>query len=203
VAAKTTNGAVTVRRATGTLDLTTSYNRIDVDAPCTAVTARNASGAIAVKGAKGPLSLRSSNGAIETDAAGAEVEAQTTNGPVTIRGAKGRVSAKTSYAKLDIHAEEAAVTAENASGAIAFAGSLARGDHSFRSSNGAISLTLPARAGFSVDAQTSYGKIINRFALKATTTAKDTRLVGQVGDDPDATIRAHTSNADVVLQPAR
>ena len=88
-------------------------------------------------------------------------------------------------------------------GALVFAGSLAKGQHSFQSTFGPITLTLPAKASFGIDAQTSFGKITNQFALSGTQTTSDARLVGTVGERADVAVKVTTSNADVVIRQGK
>jgi DUF4097 and DUF4098 domain-containing protein YvlB len=203
VTASTSNAPITVRRATGPIDLTNSFGQVDVAAPATTVTVNNSNGAIAVKGAKGPLTLTSTFGSIQVDASGAEVQARTSNAPITIRGASGRVQARTSFGELDIAGQDAVVNAENSNGALLFAGSLAKGQHSLQSTFGPITLTLPAKASFGIDAQTSFGKITNQFALSETRTSNHARLVGTVGERPDVSVKLTTSHADVVIRQGK
>lgn len=200
VTAHDSQGAITVRGATGALDLATSLAAITIDAPCTQVTAKNSQGAIKVNGAKGPLRLHTSLAEIHVKADGAEVDAENAQGAVTIEGARGRVRAKTSLAPITIAASDAAVDAQDSQGAVSFRGSLAAGKHQFRTSLAGVTLALPADVSFRLDARASLGQIRNAFPLYQTEQSSSTRVVGTVGDKPDATIFVDVSQGNVTIK---
>ena len=173
-----------------------------MDAPCKAVTAANSTGSIRIKGAAGPLKLSTTSAGIDVDANGAEVEATAASGAIKIKGAKGKVTAKTSFAPMAIEAVDAVVHAENSTGSIQFTGGLAAGKHLFKATSGGVTLTLPAKATFALDAQTTFGKVTCRFPLQ-TTTAKESQLVGSIGENPPVHVTVRASSGDVEIRKGK
>jgi len=166
------------------------------------------------------LDIRTSNGAVTVDRVGAALRAATSNGAVTVAGssgdtvvetsngevrltaATGMIDVRSSNAGVTVEATDAVVAVDTSSGAVRFAGSLAPGDSSFVTSNGAVDLVLPTDASFALDASTSNGDITVGYPLASSGAASAARVQGTVGSDPAIAITIETSNAGVTVQPA-
>jgi DUF4097 and DUF4098 domain-containing protein YvlB len=149
------------------------------------------------------LELRSSNGSVTVTGPTGDVTVNTSNGKIQIAGSQGRLQLDTSNGAIDVSATNALVTAHTSNGAITFRGDLAQGDHSFRTSNGRITLTLPSNASFTIDAQTSNGKITSDFAVSRTSGSRDTELRGTVGQNPTTSVTLRTSNGGIEIQQSK
>jgi RNA polymerase sigma factor (sigma-70 family) len=166
------------------LELHSSNGRVTVSGPSGDVTATSSNGRIEVKGGKGKLHLKTSNGRVTVDGGTGPLDLNTTNG------------------RIEIKATKAAVKAHTTNGAIHFSGTLSEGDHTFNTSNGSVTVTLPADARFRFDAQTSNGKVTSQFSLKdGDSKKKKTHLSGTVGDNPTTTLKLHTSNGNIEVKP--
>jgi DUF4097 and DUF4098 domain-containing protein YvlB len=163
------------------LDLHTSNGAVHSTGGTGSVKVRTANGAIHIKDSKGPLHLHTSNGA------------------VIVTGVSGTVELRTSNGRITVNADKAKINAHTSNGSIAFTGSLADGEHSFKSSNGSISLTLPADAQFKVDARTSHGRITTDFG-QGPVKGSRLRLQATIGDKPAATVNLETSNGSIELR---
>ncbi len=160
-------------------------------------------GKVSVTGIGGAIRIRTSNGETTVDGATAGVDVATSNGPITITGSQGPLALASSNGRIRIGATNAAVRAATSNGEIAFSGSLAAGQHSFETSNAAISLGLGADASFGLDLETSNARVsVVGYPVTTTGTAEATRLSGRVGDAPTASISARTSNGGITIQPA-
>ena len=158
-------------------------------------------GKVSVTGISGAIRIRTSNGETTVDGATGGVDAETSNSAMTVTGSRGPLALTSSNGRIRIDATDAAVKAATSNGEIAFTGSLAAGQHSFETSNAAISLGLGADATFGLDLETSNAKVRVGYPVTTTGTAEATRLSGRVGDAPTASISARTSNAGITIQP--
>jgi DUF4097 and DUF4098 domain-containing protein YvlB len=175
-------------------------------------------GRIDATGKSGNILARSSNGKIAITGCGGKLDVETSNGDISLEKGADRVDAKTSNGNIAIKAVRGLVHGETSNGSIDFYGELTPGKHSFQTSNGKISLSLPASSSFRVDADTSMGEVTSEFetridekseskkddkkAAKKTTRkpkvpGKDKQLHGTVGDNPDVSIKIHTSMGSI------
>ena len=75
---------------------------------------------------------------------------------------------------------------------------LAGGEHTLSTSNGPVTVTLPAGAQFRVDATTSRGAIKSEFISASVQTGR--HVVVTVGEKPAATLKLHTSNGAIEIR---
>jgi len=187
---------ITVRRLDRPLTLGNSGADVELAVPLdAALELRTSNGRIESANVTGSILARTSNGGV-TIRDGDDVDAETSNGPLSVSAAGGRLELRTSNGSLDvIAAEEALVSAETSNGAISFSGSLAAGDHAFRTSNAALSISMPTDSEFTMDGHTSNASVSSSFPLAV---AQDA-LTGSVGEEPDVRISAVTSNGDLTV----
>jgi RNA polymerase sigma factor (sigma-70 family) len=167
------------------LDLRTSNGKVTVSGGTGDAAVTSSNGRIEVKGSKGALRLKTSNGGIRVEGGSGQLDLRTSNGPIDVKAAKAKVSAHTT------------------NGSIRFAGSLADGEHSFETSNGGVSVALPADARFHLDAQTSNGRVTCGFAHKKPEGKSKSRLQTTVGENPAVSLKLRTSNGNVAVQPEK
>jgi len=151
--------------------------------------------------ASASLELTSSNGGLTSSSVSGDVRMDTSNGRIEVRDGAGRIDVETSNGAIDIEAAGAVVDAGTSNGRITFSGSLAEGSQTFRTSNGAIEITLPADARFRIDASTSNGRVSSDFAVAGE--ADDESLHGVVGENPAVSINASSSNGNIRIQKGR
>jgi len=77
------------------------------------------------------------------------------------------------------------------------------GKHSFKTSLGNISRTLPAQAGFQIDATVSLGQISNAFPLARKEQSTEARLVGTVGEKSKTTVQVHVDQGSIMIEKAK
>lgn len=160
-------------------------------------------GKVSVAGIGGAIRIRTSNGETTVDGATTGVDVETSNSAITVTGARGPLALTSSNGGIRIDATDAAIKAATSNGEIAFNGSLAAGQHSFETSNAAISLRLGADATFGLDLKTSNAKVRVGYPVTTNGTAEEARLSGRVGDAPTVSISARTSNGGITIQPAQ
>jgi RNA polymerase sigma factor (sigma-70 family) len=159
---------------------------------------RTSNGSVRLTGGTGAVKAQTSNGAIRAEGGKGALRLTTRNGAIAVTGATGVVELKTNNGRIDLQAENAVVKAETSNGAIAFRGSLAGGEHTFSTRNGAVTVTLPAGAKFRVDAATHLGTVKNEFTAAAAKPGR--RQVATVGEKPTATLKLHTSNGSIEIR---
>jgi DUF4097 and DUF4098 domain-containing protein YvlB len=146
------------------------------------------------------LDLHTSNGHIGSNGVTGDISMDTSNGALEVDGGGGRIDLSTSNGRIDVEARDAVVDARTSNGRIGFRGSLAEGNHGFRTSNGRIEITLPSSAQFRIDASTSNGDVSTEFPVSRSGSTRDEELHGVVGENPDASITATTSNGDIDIR---
>lgn len=177
---------ITARRTDQKFNTGNSGARADVQVPAGAI-----------------LELATSNGQLSVTGSTGDVTARTSNGRIDVEGSQGRLNLDTSNGSIDIRSDSAVVAAQTSNGHITFTGALTQGDHSFRSSNGSITLTLPSSASFRVTADTSNGRVTSDFAIKRSGGSDEKNLRGTVGENPSISVEAHTSNSNIEIRQSK
>lgn len=194
---------ITARRIDRQQTLGNSGADVEVTVPAaSSVELRTSNGRVESANVTGSVLVRTSNGPI-TVRAGTDLDLDTTNGQISVNNARGRLRLRTSNGSIDIlAAEDALVSAQTSNDPITFSGTLAPGPHSFSTSNGRISITLPGDAAFAFDGQTSNGSVRNEFTDLLMT---DTSITGRTGrvTTPGISVVARTSNGDLALMTQR
>jgi hypothetical protein len=131
----------------------------------------------------------------------ARVEVETTNGSVRVRGTSGALRASTTNGGVEITDATGPVEAETTNGSIRsdFRKAPAEGWNRFSTTNGAISITLPADASGQFAASTVNGGISTDFPLQVSGRVGGRRLRGQLGDGR-ARFEARTVNGSVKIR---
>ena len=144
-------------------------------------TGRSTNGNVSVRGVTDRVEATSTNGDVEIDG-GSNVGARTTNGSVWIRGA-GFASARTTNG--EIVAELHGFTS-------------ASGPWSFSTTNGPITLRLPAGTNAEIDASTTNGRITSDLPVTVSGTIGRNRLRGTLGTGGPL-IELRTTNGRIEL----
>lgn len=130
---------------------------------------------------------------------GVQLDVRTSNGGVTVGASQASVTARTSNGSIAITADSATVNAATSNGNITYQGAPTEANHALHSSNGNLTLKLPAGSRFRIDADTSNGEIRSDFPVTTTGSFSRTRLQGTVGDNPKTALDLRTSNGNIQL----
>jgi hypothetical protein len=175
----------------------------DISTPAaTALILETSNGAVGVTGITGDVTARTSNGAVSvTNTAGA-IDLQTSNGAVTLTGTAGPATIITSSGRITAAPHRGYINAQTSNGAIDC--DLARFDTTdaavLYTSNGRVTVSLPADASVTFDAKTSNGTIrISGFTANFTLDDAGHKH-GTIGTGR-ATLTITTSNGDVTVRP--
>jgi hypothetical protein len=125
---------------------------------------------------------RSTNGAVTATGLDSDVRASTTNGGITV-STSGLARASTTNGAIEVSMGRADWTGELA----------------FATTNGTITLTLPASAGADVTAETTNGTIASDFPITVSGRFSRTRLSGTFGDGGRG-LRLATTNGDIQIR---
>jgi DUF4097 and DUF4098 domain-containing protein YvlB len=161
---------------------------------------RTTNGGLTVSGATGAVTGKTSNGKVRVTGSEGRLDLTSSNGGITVQGGAGELKLHTSNGPIQVQTDGARVTAQTSNGKVSFTGTLADGESSLHSSNGSISVTLPANARFRVDASTSNGSIASDFAVKLSGGTSRTHLQGTVGEHPAVSLSLKTSNGGIELR---
>jgi hypothetical protein len=131
----------------------------------------------------------------------ARVEVETTNGSVRVRGTAGALKASSTNGAVEISDAAGAVEAETTNGSIRadFRRAPADGWNRFSTTNGAVSLTLPADVSGQFEASTVNGGITTDFPLQVSGRTGGRRLRGQLGEGK-ARFDVRTVNGSVKIR---
>lgn len=149
------------------------------------------------------LAARTTNGAIETQLMAAEIDAQTTNGSVNVSSRRGDVTARTTNGAVRVGAS-GRVTAQTTNGSIQalLADTAWRGEARLATTNGSITVELPAAANVDVEARTRSGRIRSHFALDVRSgRGSGATASGRLGSG-GRTLNATTTNGSITLNEA-
>ncbi len=130
--------------------------------------------------------------------AAAEVRIETVNGPVEVAGFSGPVEAQTVNSGIRLEGQRGRVNARTVNGAIECELEELGADHSLRTVNGQVELTLGAGASGEVDAQAMNGRV--RLDLPDATNLKTPTRRGKkvrLGDGDGGTCRIRTMNGTI------
>ena len=148
------------------------------------------------------LNLKSSNGRVVCEGLEGGIVATTSNGKIEVVEVRGAIDVATSNGGIEIEADDATVEAKSSNGTIKFQGTLADKEHRFKTSNGRIQLYLPAKSQFRLDCSTSNASVQCDFPIAERARSSKRKLMGTVGDDPQFSIVAQTSNGGISIRKA-
>lgn len=170
------------------LDLTiqTTNGNIEMLGPDKTVDANTTNGSIILTGGRGTLSLHTTNGNVKVEKATGKIEASTTNGNVSV--------------DMDVLEENADLSTTNGGVHI----HVGKGGAPIRagSTNGSISVSLPADFNGQLDASTWNGSISSDFPVSMDKPSK-TKLKGAIGQGGNSAIILHTTNGGVSIKKSQ
>ncbi len=177
VDADTSNGAITVETVLGRLDLDTS------------------NGAISVLEVTGNVVADTSNGAISMWEVTGDVHADTSNGRVNLERISGTVRADTSNGDIELEAIQGAVDADTSNGSIHYEGVPVGTNNTLRTSNGSITVRIPAEASVSFEVEAKDGSI--RSSLPLTGDTQGDHWEAELNPPATAAMSLRTSNGTI------
>jgi DUF4097 and DUF4098 domain-containing protein YvlB len=142
------------------------------------VVAHTDSGKVRISDVAGPLKASTSSGSIEITRVDGEVDAHTGSGSIDLSGAQGKVRLETRSGGIDYQGTP-------------------RGDCSFQTSSGGITLLLPADLEMSIDLSTSSGSVDVDYPVAGRTTKRLAR--GVIGSGDQGSIFARTGSGSIHL----
>jgi hypothetical protein len=200
---------VVARRKAGSPAVANSGAAVSLTVPAgTVLEFETSNGPVTVTGPVGDVSVKSSNGDVSVKGTKGDLKLSSSNAWIKVEGGTGRVDVATSNGSVRVEAAQARVTARTTNGPVEFTGSLADGDNEFETSNGPVTVALPASAAFRLDAHTSNADIDSDFEVRNYETRRGpgrptADLRGDVGDKPAMRVRVRTSNGSVTVKKLR
>jgi RNA polymerase sigma factor (sigma-70 family) len=167
-------------------------------------------GSVTLTASAGKVHAHTLNGKIQANKSKGPLELRTSNGEIVVKEAAGPLDLKTVNGSIEIQAEKAVLKAETVNGSVEFQGSLAKGEQSLKTTNGSLTLTLPAGSSFKVEADTVHGKITNEFSTEKAKGEPGTEKKGKgrgnqqlrsaIGQDPVVDLKLHTVNGSISIR---
>ena len=177
VNADTSNGAISVETVAGQLDLDTSNGRINVYEVVGNVVADTSNGEIEVWNVTGDVRADTSNGRIDLDEILGSVLADTSNGSITLESIEGEVRAETS------------------NGSIRYEGRPIGQNNTLKTSNGSITVRIPADASIAFEVSADDGGIRSSLPLVGDT--EGDRWSAELNPPATAAMSLSTSNGNI------
>lgn len=145
------------------------------------------------------LTLETTNGEIRVRGTTRTVEASTTNGDIAVTGATGPIQVETTNGELQLLAVSGDVTGTTTNGSVkAEIGSLAtNGSVELETTNGNVTVFLPASVRASVTASTTNGKVMSSFPLTLSGAMSSKSIQGTIGGGKGAALAFTTTNGNV------
>lgn len=132
------------------------------------------------------LALRTVNGSITTDGSGRQT-LRSTNGRITVEGARDAVEAHTTNGSIRVEVIEASDALEVDLG----------------STNGSITLAVPAGAGARIAARTVNGSVRSELPLTVEGAVSRKRLSGEINSGGPGSIELRTTNGSIRIERSR
>jgi len=186
VLVRTRNGDIVMEGVRGSIDADTSNGKIEIEDVVGSVRGRTSNGAIRIEGARGDVDVQSSNGEVKiTHVEAGTISVATSNGRIEAESVSGAASLETSNASISFQAARLPSSPEvNAV-----------------TSNGSVTVEVPANVRARVSLKTSNGHISRDFGSAAVSGLETSRnkleadLNGGGGE-----IRARSSNGDITFR---
>ena len=147
------------------------------------------------------VGAHSVNGGVSVRDVGAEVRANTVNGGVNVRNTNGPVRASTVNGGVDVNTSVGPVSAETVNGNVDARMSSLRGDDdmNFKTVNGSVSITVPARFDANFRFDTVHGGIDSDFPMTLSGRFGPRHASGTIGSG-GRDIRASSVNGSIELK---
>lgn len=177
--------------------------------------AGNVTGAVSVRlkvPAACACSLKTSNGRVTVSDLAADVSITTSNGAVRCSGLDGSLDVKTSNGSVDASSCFCDIRLRSSNGKISYSGQLRPGSSEVHTSNGSVTLEIPADTAATVQAKTSNGRVTCNLPVREVIKQTKTSFHAVVGSQNDPaeedpavaakrTLSIQTSNGSVTLRP--
>jgi len=160
------------------------------------------SGSVTLAKIGGSVDCRTVSGRIDVQDGMGEIDLKTVSGNISAVRIKGSVGAETTSGRIELSdiSEAKNVRVKVLSGGISYDGQLAAGGRfSFETLSGSIRVTLPANAGFELDAETFSGHVDSAFPITMQGTISPKELRGVVNNG-GATLRLKTFSGSIDIR---
>ncbi|MFN2637108.1 MAG: DUF4097 domain-containing protein [Gemmatimonadaceae bacterium] len=147
------------------------------------------------------VGAHSVNGGVSVRDVGTEVRANTVNGGVSVKNTSGRVRATTVNGGVDVNTSVGPVSAETVNGNVDARMASLQGDDdmNFKTVNGSVSITVPARFDANFRFDTVHGGIDSDFPMTLTGKFGPRHAAGTIGSG-GRDIRASSVNGSIELR---
>jgi DUF4097 and DUF4098 domain-containing protein YvlB len=181
------------------VELRTAGGYLDVRSVNASVRGTTSGGRIAVRDVTGPVDMHTSGGAIEAEHLNGTAVLETSGGSISVADVKGDLDVHTSGGGIRLQNIDASVKADTSGGSVH---AEMRSNHgiSLSTSGGTISLLLPAKAGASLDASTSGGRVTSALPLSSTETDERNHLRGAINGGGERVL-LHSSGGSISVGP--
>jgi DUF4097 and DUF4098 domain-containing protein YvlB len=204
--AHATSGSLHIERVRGRLQAQSISGRVSVKDIGGDATLQSISDSVQAENIQGRLNVNAVSADVTLRNVQQGARINSVSGTITITNTKGLIEAKTTSGDINVSEVEAREILLNThSGRITYTGTIFDdGRYAFESFNGAILLTIPAAANFSLAVTTFNGSIETDFPITipagTTQTSRPRRLQGTYGKSNGAEIKVGGFNADIKLK---
>jgi DUF4097 and DUF4098 domain-containing protein YvlB len=118
----------------------------------------SSNGEVRVQNARGDVSVRTANGGVRAEDLAGRATLETRNGAVTASRVKGALEAQSANGEISVSDARASLTVRTVNGRVQYSGEVL-GDFDVETTNGAVTLRVPADSVFELDADVHVGQV--------------------------------------------
>jgi len=176
----TSNASLNVENVSGKIRGTTSNGRVTLTNVSDDIDVRTSNGGLTARDCNGKLVLKTSNSSANLNNVIGEVSVTTSNGSVTVNGLSGSLNAKSSNGSMTVTM------------------ACVNNDVILNTSNGGVSLTLPANNGYNLNLSAQRVNTSNLKSFQGS--MSNNRVEGTVSNGgPNISVRTTNGNANLTL----
>jgi DUF4097 and DUF4098 domain-containing protein YvlB len=201
------NGPVVASGVTGAVSVRGSFGAVDVSDTGGPVEVRNANATVHVRDVRGAATVKTSFGMADCSRIEGEVTVENANGAVRVSEVRGAASVRTSFGPVSLEGVGGRVRVDNQNGSIDVRGLGSRKGRDcsavdLKTSFSSIRVALPEQTGWTVEARTSFGRIVADVPITVSGSLSTESVQGKIGDGACA-LGLVTSNGSIEILKAK
>ncbi|MDQ6892512.1 MAG: hypothetical protein M3167_07510 [Acidobacteriota bacterium] len=202
------NGTVSLANVEGAVDARNSFGQVTVARAKKGAKVNSGNGGVSLSDVGAACFVKTSFALVEAARIAGDLTVENSNGAVRASDVKGALDVRTSFSPVTLETIAGPVRVDNQNGSVEVRdvtfGGKACNRVSLKTSFAPIRLSLPANGGYTLSAQTSFGKISSELPVTTTGAVGGDSLRGTIGDGRcEVTLSNQNGNIDLVRQAGR
>jgi DUF4097 and DUF4098 domain-containing protein YvlB len=196
--------AVQVKNLQDSLKLDASHKNVEIEDVSSDVAVESRYATVALTRIKGNVDIRSNSDDISADDIRGSLKLKGTGSEVRVHGISGPLDIQTTLKDVVINdfSDSCTVSSEYADISVS-SRNLAKGDIKLQNSNGDVTLYLPKKASFVIDAAAKNGRVESNYSELALSEEKDVRELKTKVNNGGPKLLLETSNGNIRIHPVQ